>query len=86
MKFKTYIRDIGGKSMTINDHLSIKEATILARESGLIGRLEISHHFNQNKRRFTLALYFINKENTIIGQVFPIKILRDFLFNQPLLT
>lgn len=55
----------------INDYISVKEALLIARQEGILGRVEINYKRKLNSDRFILSLYFINEQDQIVGEVYP---------------
>lgn len=71
MQEKTLIFQKGGLVLQINQHIKIKEAILLARENGLVGRLEIQHLLRSTNEEVAYSIYSINDKNEIVSAIYP---------------
>lgn len=87
MKDVTRVIQKRGKTLNFEKFITAKKAMLLARESGLEGRLEIQHLIIENQEEVLYSMYSINERNKIVCAVYPHRhLIRNFFLDKAIST
>jgi hypothetical protein len=71
-----------GKKLVFARYIPIKKALILARDKGLIGKLEVQYLIYKDKDEVLYRAYAVDEENKIVWEIFPPRNLQNLSLKQ----